>query len=191
MKPQPINPLTDFWLFLTNFKDILAWVAILATIAPLVDLLTHLGPAWPKPRQGIAILTSLIELFVLMYAFVFWRTKAKQKIKNVMQLSYSFCALLLVCYLTFLSFYTIESPLSGETVVEGLVYQKNIKEFISETSAWTLSDLLEFLSPEQIWKPWSIKVMQSVLLINWLLFWMFLGVGIATFICLQRPKKMS
>lgn len=185
---QPKNSLKDFWLFLTNFKDILAWIAILATIAPLIDLLTQLGPPWPKPRQGIALLTSLIELFVLMYAFTFWRTQPKKNIKHVMQLSYGICILLLICYLTFIAFFTMESPLSGEIIVKGLVYQNDVEDFMHQTSAWTLSNMLEYLSPEQIWKPWSIKVMQTVLLITWLLFWTFLGIGIATFICLQRPN---
>ena len=183
--------LNGFWEFIKACKGISIWIAGAAVVSPLAMFFIGVVPPWPSSYIS-SFYAALVECFVLLGAYEFGQ---KSQV-SIRQLRYYlvFCMIFTIFFLgAYLWFFTsfVEALSSGHKVVIGYEYQPHINDFVAEYG-YSSRELLEiFHYPEKIWTPESIRNLQMVVLIVWLLFWLALCGVCASFVAIQYRRYRS
>src|SRR5215813_2020375 len=99
--------LKNFFEFVGDFKGVAALIGKVALVAPFATLLLNIGPPWPG-KTGVPALTSLCEVFVLMYVFQFHSSLSKKRVALRLRLFFGLLIASFILYLCLYSFFVFE-----------------------------------------------------------------------------------
>lgn len=179
--------LDEFRDVVTDYKGVLSWVVNGAIAAPLADFVLHLGAPWPS---GVPVITSVVELIILIGIFHFWRGKSQKLLTRRMVVALVFLALSFAGYLYFFSSYTFVNPATSKRYAKGFVVRPDIQTMIpnpikSADAALVGAEYKE----EDVWTSQSLTAARLALLATWLLLFGSLSAFIGTFVLAQRKRK--
>lgn len=177
--------LDNFFRFVSDFKSVAALIGKAALLAPFVDLLLNIGPPWPA-RTAVPALTTLTEVFVLIYIFQFCTPLSKKRLERRLR---SFFILLVACFIIYISLYSFfvyEIPLTKSRDVKGFVVRPGIAKILGPDR--TIERALEGAEWDafEIWEGWSVQTMRISLVLSWILFFVGIASSIAIFVVLQQ-----
>lgn len=186
---MPRTGLDEFREVVTDFRSFLSWTLNVAIVAPIADFVIKLGPTWPS---GLPIITTLVEVIVLMLLFHFFARKAQRRISRVM---YGvLCALVFAfpAYLVIRETYTFESAVTKNRDAKGFVLRPEVATLIpaSVTDADDALVKAEY-EPKSVWTPGSITAVKMTLLGLWLVTFASLVASLASFVLLQRKRHVA
>src|SRR5437870_967986 len=132
MPPQPHIPqsaLKDFWSFASDVRSVTAWTAKASVAAPLIDIILGFGPPWPT-RTGVPVLTSIVETFVLMYTFVFWKRMPLKRLTTCFRGAVILIVITFILYIMIFSFFVYNAPSPDAREIKGFLYRPPVQELI-------------------------------------------------------------
>jgi hypothetical protein len=139
-----------------------------AAVPPLVQFVSTIGPPWPD-SSGVVALTSLAGYVLAIVAFVRWRAKSQRDLRAVTFLLIWPIVAVLLAYIALAAFCLHDGGGPGYKVAGGLWVQPEVARAMEE-KAWSAEDALRSweYKPEKVWVPWTVKVMELVFLVLWL-----------------------
>jgi hypothetical protein len=175
--------LAEFLTLVSDFKRIQALFFKGMIAIPLAGIWLQLGP--PTTHFTPALLT-LTGLLVLVLTFQVWYPLPAQKLRTRFVVSTSVCLVALVGLVCFLNFYTVE--FEGKRVVIGTQLQDAVARVLEpgDTALDTLKD--SNYHPSQVWTPDSVRTVETLLDLNWLVAVMTYTAALAAFAMLQRKR---
>ena len=181
----PHSGLDEFRAVIADYKSIGPWVLGGTVLVPLVDYVLRIGPPWPN---GIAILTSIAELLVLICVFHFWSTSGYRRVSRRMVISIVLLVVFGGVYLYLSSSYTFTAGASSDRFVKGIVPRPEVEPLL--TPKFTADDALRSsgYNPQAVWTTASITAMRLILLSLWLVSFVFLSTTIASFVIYYRRR---
>ena len=177
--------LKNFFSFVSDFKGVAALIGKIALIAPFATLLLNIGPPWPN-RTAVPTLTSLCEVFVLIYIFQFFTPLTKRALGKRLRLFFLLLIASFILYLSLYSFFVFNIPGTNDRDLKGFIVRPEIAEMVGPGRS--LEYLLEGAEwePLNIWESWTIYTTRIALLLSWILFFVGIAGCIAVFVTLQR-----
>ena len=178
--------LEEFRAVIADYKSIGPWAMGGTVFVPLVDYVLRLGPPWP---EGVAIITSIVELLVLIVVFHFGFGSGYKRVSRRMMVSLVLLVVSFGAYLYFNSSFTFTAGASADKFVKGFVLRPDVVPLI--TSDFTVDDALRSSEyrPEAVWTENSITAMRLILLSVWLVSFVLLSMTIASFVIYQRRRR--
>ena len=180
----------NFKKFLLDFRSVSSLIAKGIIIAPFIGLITYLGPPWPS-LTGSSLLSTVVQIFSLMYAFEFWSDRSKTRLKRLFRLCLIVAAVSLLSYMLLFSLRTYPAPTDSQRQVKGIYYQERVKLVISDK--YTESMALEGAGwdPLKVWEPWTVELMRMLVLSVWLILFVAITLSIASFTILQHKTSQA
>jgi hypothetical protein len=181
--------LEEFREVITDFKSLTSWGVKGAVVAPLADLVVHIGAPWP---QGVPVITSVLELITLICVFHFWFGKSYKQLTKKIKVFLIVLCVTFFGYLYLLDTYTFVNPASSKRYAKGFFVLPNVQrlipsEFKSPEEVLSNSEYKE----EEVWTAGSITAARLTLLAVWLTMFASLSGLIGTFIMAQRRKTVK
>jgi hypothetical protein len=135
-----------------------------ALMAPIIALLAALGPPWPSASAATA-LTSVLQLIILFYAYVFWKTG------NARRMKFSVYAIM-ASFLLYLGLYVrvFNAPDTSHRDVKGICYTDEARQLISSSYSEEQALKEAGYEPTKIWRPWTVQFLRLSVLVCWLTF---------------------
>jgi len=178
--------LEEFREVITDVRGITSWAVNGAVVAPLADLVLHLGAPWPT---GVPIITSLVELISLICVFHFWVRKSLKKLTRRMVIALAALLISFFGYLYLFDTYTFVNPATSKRYAKGFRVRPEIQALIPDQIKSPEEALsgLEYRE-EEVWTIGSITAVRLTLLAAWVLMFGSLSVFIGTFVMAQRRR---
>src|SRR4030095_7091411 len=101
--------LGNFFNFVSDFKSVAALIGKVALVAPFTTLLLNIGPPWPT-KTAVPSLTSLCEVFVLIYIFQFYTSLSKKRLGTRLRLFFIQLVVSFMVYISLYSFFVFDIP---------------------------------------------------------------------------------
>jgi hypothetical protein len=176
----------EFRSTLADYKSIGPWALGGTVFVPLADYAIRLGPPWP---DGLAIITSIVELLVVLTVFHFWYRSSYKRASRRMLLA---IALLVGCFGVYLylnSLFTFTAGANAAKYIKGYAVRPDVAPLI--TADFTVDDALASseYNAEAVWTKGSIAVMRIILLFLWLISFALLSMTISSFVIYHRRKR--
>lgn len=187
---------------LDDFFDLTGQVRKVALIAAggliLLPLLAGFGgfqPPWPK---GVAIITSLLEMVVLIVVFQLLSHAPRALASKVIVWSALLVALLSVAYLVLSAIFVYQIPHNDTRVVLGCGLGENTKIILdhlgrrpTDVCPGEFSSLLEGkqYNTDQIWTKLSVNLIGAALVLTWLGAFGALAALMGVFVSFQRRQR--
>lgn len=152
-----------FKKFLKKAKDNASQASGL--LGPIIALLAALGPPWPSASAATA-LTSVLQLIILICAYVFWKTGNKRRMKLSV---YAILASLLL-YIGLYAMRVFNAPDTSHRDVKGICYTDQARKLISSSYSEEQALKEAGYEPTKIWRPWTVQFMRLSVLVCWLVF---------------------
>ncbi len=170
-------------------KDYLALIGagVAATALVLVTALADLSPPWPP---GIAQLTAIAQLVVLIVVFLHYRGAENAKITTVVKWGAASSSVFTLIYLMLFSLLIFEMP-NGENSLRGLECKDIIYEIYGGSCPFlTREEISEGgYSAEKFWTTRGILVSRILMLVCWLGMFLSLVWTFASFAVRQKPDS--
>jgi hypothetical protein len=188
---RPRSGLEEFRAVIADYKSIGPWAMGGTVFVPLVDYVLRLGPPWP---DGLAILTCVAELLMLMAVFHFGFGSTREHVSRRMIV---LVLLMVICFGVYLylgSMFIFTAP-GDERFIRGFTLRPEVQAVIGQN--YSVEDALNGYEyrADAIWTKGSITAMRLILLSLWLLSFSFLSGTIASFVIYHRRrparKKMA
>lgn len=185
--------LDDFKALLKDVSGLSVWAIGAGVGAPFAAALTALAPPpWPK---SIALITSIMELIVLICVFQFFATALRQRVNRLMLLTIVLFAVAGSSYLVCYNRYTFEVPTNHARGVMGFVCTDEARLVYGEDCQDKPNEKLASAEYEasRIWKAWSIDRVTYALNGLWLFSFGALSFTIGLFVVFQsrQPARQS
>jgi len=180
--------LDNFFRFVSDFKSVAALIGKAALLAPFIDLLLNIGPPWPT-RTGVPALTSLAEVFVLIYIFQFYTPLSRKRLENRLRKFFILTIVCFIFYISMYSFFVYEATTTKLRDVKGFIVRPEIQKIVGPNR--TLDRVLEGAEwdAERVWETWTVHTMRISLLLAWILFFVGIAGCIAIFVTLQKKAR--
>ncbi|HEV7681208.1 MAG TPA: hypothetical protein VGO68_03725 [Pyrinomonadaceae bacterium] len=181
--------LEEFREVLADFKSLTSWSVKAAVVAPIADLVFQVGAPWP---QGVPVITSVVELIVLICVFHFWFGKSYKQLTKMMKVFLVVLGVSFFGYLYLLDAHTFVNPASSKRYAEGFIVLPNVQRMIPGGFK-TADEVLRSYEykEEEVWTAGSITAVRLTLLAVWLTMFASLSGLIGTFIMAQRRKTVK
>ncbi len=184
---MPPNGLEEFREVLSDVKSITTWAIGGTVVAPLADLVLHVGAPWPN---GVPVVTSLVELASMICVFHFWRSKNQKQLKTRLVITLLVLFVSLFGYLFLIDSYTFVNPATSRRFAKGFCVLPEIETMIPTQIANPEAALAgNEYREEEVWTAGSITGVRIVLLMTWLLVFSSLAAFIGTFVIAQRRRR--
>lgn len=180
--------LDEFRDAITDYKAVLSWIVKGAVAAPLADFVLHLGAPWPT---GVPVITSVVELIVLIGIFHFWHAKSQKRLTRRMVMALVFLLISFAGYLYLFDSHTFVNPATSKRYAKGFVIRPEIQAAIPDqiSSAETALAGAEY-KEEDVWTANSLTAARLSLLATWLFLFGSLSGFIGIFVLAQRKRKV-
>jgi hypothetical protein len=180
--------LQEFKEVISDYKSAISWVVKGAVAAPLADFVLHLGAPWPL---GVPVITSVVELIILILTFHFWRAKSQKFLTRCMLAVLVILTVSFGTYLYLFDSYTFVNPATSKRYAKGFVPRSEIErlipqQFNSLDAALAGAEYKE----EDIWTSNSLTAARLALLGTWLTLFGSLAAFLSTFVLAQRKRKV-
>lgn len=187
---------------LNDFFDVVAEVRKVALVAAggliVLPLLAGLGgfqPPWPK---SIPIITSLLELVVLIVVYQLLSHAPRALASRVIVWSALSVALLSTVYLVLSAIFVYQIPDNDTRVVLGCGLGENTKVILAyleqhptDVCPGEFTSMLEGkqYNTDQIWTKLSVNLISAVLVLTWLGSFGALAALVSVFVSFQRRQR--
>lgn len=181
--------LEEFREVLADFKSLTSWAVKGAVVAPLADFVLQVGAPWP---QGVPVITSVLELIILICIFHFWFGKSHKQLTKKMKVLLIVLGVSFFGYLSLLDTYTFVNPATSKRYAKGFMVLPNVQRLIPgefKTPEQVLSN--SEYKEEEVWTAGSITAVRLSLLAIWLTMFASLSSLIGTFIMAQRRDTIK
>jgi hypothetical protein len=180
----------DFLDVLKKFRTLSVTALGSGAAVPYVAYVAKIAPPWPP---GIMLLTSLTELICIIVTFQFLRPKGRRVINRVLAVTVILLLLTSFAYLATFSTFTYVTPHTGERWVKGFVCRSDVLRLYPDECPLVGLDALRGAqwTAENIWREWSVDVMEVIISSLWLISFILLTGAISSFIVFQTktPAK--
>lgn len=181
-KPQ------GFLAYVKDFKSISGLIGKGALAAPILSLIFNVGPPWPS-RIATPILTSLMQILVLVYVFQFWTPLAKKRKERRMKISIIAVVIGFLLYFWLFSSYVFDAPDTSHRDIKGLFYSPAAGLVINDSYPEGEALKGAAYDPTRIWEPWTVYLMRVLVLVSWLVFFVSVSIYLATFVLMKRNQR--
>jgi hypothetical protein len=179
--------LDNFFRFVGDFRSVAALMGKAALLAPFVDLLLNIGPPWPG-KTGVPALTTLAEVFVLIYVFEFFTPLSRKRLQTRLRV---FFIILVGSFALYIALYSF-SVFHGKDArkVAGFIYLPLVRQTYPNHTREQLLPLFAH-NPELLWRAWTVYTMRVTLLLAWVLFFVGIVSCIGIFVILQHKSALK
>jgi hypothetical protein len=177
-----------FWNYIADVQSLIGWAGKGALLAPLVSLVTDIGPPYPS-RVSVPVLTCLILVLLLIYIFNFWQRLSKRKLEYRLKVSLILIVPLIISYFLLFNFFVVDAPDESNRVVKGFVLTKQAQSVVGPDYPATRALQGARYDPTRIWEPWTVYLTRLVLLISWTLSFAVISSYLASFVLLQHKAS--
>jgi len=193
------SPLSEFWVFASDFNNVYAQIAKFAIAAPLLDLIINIGPPWPS-RLSVSFSVVVIQVLVVMCSFAVWRqgrTPLRVIKKWLVGGTCIFLSLFLLGYIPIFAMFVVPAPNYRNAIVKGFTYQKPIVTFLADEESkgqtWSPKALVAHFVDDThdettIWTPGSVAAGRALLLVAWLLIALAYAIPVSAFVAIQYRR---
>jgi hypothetical protein len=189
------NGLTVFRALVSDYRSITTWTVGGSIVAPLSDLVFKIGPPYPS---GVSIITSIVELLVLMGIFQFWNSLSARAINKRLVIALNVAAISFILYLILLGTATFIEPVGQQRLVKGFWLRPEAAAQIETIrkkpgkAGYTIDEFLRGKEndPELVWTMFSITFMRIALILTWLAMFVGLAGFIGMFVMFQRSAHL-
>jgi hypothetical protein len=179
-----------FWSYIADVQSLVGWAGKGALLAPLVSLVTDIGPPYPS-RLSVPVLTCLLLVLWLIYIFTFWQSLAKRKLEHRLKVSLILIVPCIISYFLLFNFFVVGAPDESNRVVTGFWLTDQAKSVVgSDYSALKALQGAQY-DPTRIWRPWTVYLTRLILLIAWTLSFAAISSYLASFVLLQQKQGKS
>jgi hypothetical protein len=184
---MPKTALKEFKEVLLDFRQLASLALKGAVAAPLVDLWLRIGPVPTKP---VAVLASLVEFLAVVWVFQFWQNAAERKLHMRMKGALVVFGLGMVLSLVLLWLFTVSPGQGRDRVVEGFSVRSDVKQLISDSYPPEQALRESQYDPEKIWTKGSVVMMQTSIIVIWMITFASVATYLTIFIILQRRRSL-
>jgi hypothetical protein len=177
-----------FKIILSAYGWLCAW-AIGASAAPFAVAFAALAPPWP----GIALLTAVAQLAVLILTYQLLKAGRRQVVNRVIVAAFVGLLLASTIYVTLFQLFTYQPPDSKERDVRGFFCTQIAQSEYPNRCPFLGADELKEAGnvPNRLWTMESIAATHVTLLLSWILAFMLLTTLIGSFIVHQQRQSKS
>ena len=171
--------------FVIRFGGLMAALAAVTGCPFICSLVLSIGPPWPDQETAVSSWVAMVNIVVLVLVY---NTKRSQNELWIKRLSVVFTTSLVV-YVILMSSFCYKVTDSSVLVAGGFLPSEKTKQVMKENPEETYKHLLAQarFDPEEVWIPWTVRVVRDVILFVWLvLFASFSGV-----VALATPQRAS
>lgn len=187
--------------FIQSIKDVkkLITIAVSGLIcSQVIALLAGIQPPWPK---GILILTSMIELLVLMMAWHFSSVSEKMNTGKILVILFSLLCFFSLAYVFMYSLFVYNIPGTSTDIVLGcgLTHDSQLVLSLNKIDLKTITDTCpeEFtrilssaeFEATRVWTPWTVKLNQVVIFALWLAAFSCLAAFMGIFVAYHKRRQ--
>jgi hypothetical protein len=150
------------WQILREVRSLGTWAAATAAAAPLVDLITRVGPPTP---EGMPFITSFAVLVSILFAVQYWSARSRA-VKARMRRALLTGIIGFIFYIFAFSCFVVRVP--GGVVSTGIVVKPSVARLLGPhySTRDALKDA-EF-EPRDVWEEWSVGLVEVSLVLTWL-----------------------
>jgi hypothetical protein len=184
-----------FRLVVAEFRGTMLLAVGGSALLPIVAYFGDFDPPWPS---GVATITSIATLIVIIFVFQFLWKRAKRSVDRAMLWGAVLLIVAGTAYFTLFDMFVFIIPTTGEHGIAGCGWTTNAKMVASEFLAdpadgcpGNYQKLLESVEYEarQLWRPNSLTAVKMALLFSWLALFIGLSLIVAAFVTYQVRKK--
>jgi hypothetical protein len=180
--------LDEFRAVITDYKAVQSWAVNGAVVAPLADFILHIGAPWPT---GVPIITSVVELIVVISIFHFWSRKSQKFLTRLMIAALIVLLVSFFGYLYLFDSYSFVNPATSKRYAKGFVVRPEVQALIPHRISSPEAALIgSEYKEEEVWTANSLTASRLSLLATWLLLFGSLSCLIGTFVLAQRKRKI-
>lgn len=184
---MPNTALKEFKEVLLDFRQLASLALKGAVAAPLIDLWLRIGPVPTKP---VSVLSSLVEFLAVVWVFQFWRNTAERKLHIRMKAALVVFALGIMVSLVLLWLFTVSPGQGRDRVVEGFAVRQDVKPLISDSYSPEQALRESQYDPEKVWTKGSVVMMQTSIIVIWMVTFASVAMYLTIFIVLQRRRSL-
>lgn len=176
----------DVW---SKYKKLLASGAVSSGSIPLIGWLSGIEPPEAPYLAGLA---ALLQIICVMISFQLWNDKPKAKVDRIFKISLSGAAVFCLTYLgLFISFTFVAAR--GGRYVKGFICKPEIVELYPKGCPWLDLRVLQDSQYDSynLWTTWSVNLVKTALVVNWLLFIAFVASAIGLFLVFQTKRRLT
>jgi hypothetical protein len=176
--------MTDFRRLLDEYKNLLVAATALGVL-PLVTSFTSIAPGWPS---GIASITTVIQLVVLILVYQFIITSPKRVFDILIASSFVVFLVAAFCYVLLLLNFTFDLDGNNTRIIRGFSCTKIAHNQYSELCPFLDKEQLRLVEyePSRLWTTPSINAVRAALFIFWVLTFMALTLVVGSFVAFQK-----
>jgi hypothetical protein len=181
---MPSRGLSEFLAIAKDLKKIQSLVFKGMVAVPLAAIWLKLGP---PTDQSTAALLTVAELLVLVSVFQLWYPLSRSKLHTRFLLSTGLCFIAIVAMIYLFERYTVAGP-GKERVVIGTQVREEVSRVLR--AGYTPYEALgeSEYDATKVWTPDSIKVITTLMQLNWLSAVVTYTASLGTFVMLQRKR---
>jgi hypothetical protein len=166
---------------------------------PIVTLVSGMGPPWPREKAFIALSSIILSWFMLIRGYINHDSSSPALLAKRINV-FAVIGIISICgYVIMRSFFVLEVDIVRtdpdsqrqiilkREIVRGLVYQREIGLLLEDRTIteWKALDGAQY-DNLAIWEPWSVMLVQAMMLIVWFSIFVMLSTATAYFILHQR-----
>ena len=194
---------TQLDVFLDQIKSVKKIISVAATgliSTQLLVLFTGYQPPW---HPGLTIITTLMELTVLVLSFQFFSQSTKKSTNKTIIISFVLLMFFSLLYMILYSFFVFKIPSTNTYITLGCgltndsyMFLKENKVDINKINDTCPGEFYKILVSSQfestnVWIPWTVKVINILLLLSWLICFGTLSLFLGVFVSFQSRIKKS
>jgi hypothetical protein len=176
-----------FWSYIADVESLVGWAGKGALLAPLISLVTDIGPPYPS-RISVPVLTCLLLVLLLIYIFHFWEPLSKSQLERRLKVTLILIVPCLILYFLLFNFFVLDAPDESNRVVKGFLLTKQAQSVVGPDYPVEKALQGAQYNPTRIWEPWTVYLMRLMLLIAWTLSFAAISSYLASFVLLQQQR---
>ncbi|MBV9126343.1 MAG: hypothetical protein JO112_23590 [Planctomycetes bacterium] len=193
-KRAPEHSGTDFAGWFSNYKNLVLTLLSVSSLPPLTSLLLKIGPPWPGDAAA-ATVCIIVNMVCLLYIY---NSRAHhesnvRRLRRFKVIAVGFLSSLLI-YMLLKVFLCYNAPDWRHQVAGGLILQEDIRGLLRVNPQLNMTDLLQAsdFNPEHLWVSWTVRLVQWLILVNWVFVYVFLSAAVGYSVlpgAVKRTKK--
>ena len=185
----------DFRAVVKEFRSTLLLAVGGSSLLPIVARFAKVDPPWP---EGIALITSVATLIVIIFVFQFLWKRAKRAVDRAMLWGGVLIVVAGLAYFTLFEMFVFRIPTTGELGTAGCGWTTNARDiatrFLADPNDGCPGNyrlLLEAAEYEasQLWRPQSLTLVKMSIFTSWIALFAGLSLVTAAFVTYQIRRK--
>ncbi|QDU05689.1 hypothetical protein V6x_54300 [Gimesia chilikensis] len=188
---KPSGALQGFMIFVSDFKILLFYIIGLGGSPWLIEYIFNIGPPWPN-TAAVSAFTSIVIWLTLLWSFASWE-KVLQVELTILVKRFCIVTFCLLCiYAVVVTWFVVPADDFQNREAIGFILRPEIVEELEKDKSKTIKILFEGAEyePTEIWKPWTVNCIRSLIILIWFFWFGSLSFVISTFILHQYRGEL-